>query len=507
MSTRTRKRTLRDRSEEEDELTLPVKTADASPLSAAKKRKLNTHGVRNSPSRTTAGSSSLGVLGKLGSMLGYGKENGIASPGLDEEEEDVEGEDLMEEDINGDIVNVEVPETQDSGKRRRSGRVEKQVNGDTPSAGRTEDELARGEDGIWDVADSDPEENNTSAQAQSTANNTPRTATDSDGIKRNKDGSIQKRRGRPKKNPEADPTPRKSVAKPATSLGNSDYRQKWRMLKEAMALSRAAIRDRMIELGQADDAEEYSKEYTALLDEAEVEVDEAYPEDPGPTPTPRKRGRPKKSQTEAFGHMPKGILTPSRGGVLKSKKSVTFGGREDLDLGFRDLPASTKIQRAIELQQDEDSEGSDEVACAICSGVESEEPNEIIFCDNCDLAVHQDCYRVPIIPEGDWLCRDCSTESAPQMEAEEAEINEAPSNLPEIEGFEQHLRSIQRIVLDKLTGQRRIKLRGHDEEMQKVHQVVEQTVLAGEGNSMLVIGARGTGKSTVSSQFASNGHN
>jgi origin recognition complex subunit 4 len=42
-------------------------------------------------------------------------------------------------------------------------------------------------------------------------------------------------------------------------------------------------------------------------------------------------------------------------------------------------------------------------------------------------------------------------------------------------------------------------LRGHDEELKKVHQVVEQTVLAGEGNSMLVIGARGSGKTTVSS--------
>jgi origin recognition complex subunit 4 len=54
-------------------------------------------------------------------------------------------------------------------------------------------------------------------------------------------------------------------------------------------------------------------------------------------------------------------------------------------------------------------------------------------------------------------------------------------------------------VLNKITGQKRIKLCGHDEEMQKVHQVVEQTVLAGEGNSMLVIGARGCGKTTVSS--------
>lgn len=48
-----------------------------------------------------------------------------------------------------------------------------------------------------------------------------------------------------------------------------------------------------------------------------------------------------------------------------------------------------------------------DLLCSVCGQGHSEEPNQIVFCEMCDLAVHQRCYGIKEIPEGEWLCWPC----------------------------------------------------------------------------------------------------
>lgn len=50
----------------------------------------------------------------------------------------------------------------------------------------------------------------------------------------------------------------------------------------------------------------------------------------------------------------------------------------------------------------------EEAMCAVCSGGLSVAPNLIVFCERCDIAVHQRCYGVDDIPAGLLaLCSFC----------------------------------------------------------------------------------------------------
>jgi ribosomal protein L37AE/L43A len=51
---------------------------------------------------------------------------------------------------------------------------------------------------------------------------------------------------------------------------------------------------------------------------------------------------------------------------------------------------------------DADAVAQDHIVCEICLSGTVYEGNEILFCDKCNVAVHQGCYSVSEIPPGSW---------------------------------------------------------------------------------------------------------
>ncbi|KAF1318081.1 Phd finger protein, partial [Globisporangium splendens] len=50
----------------------------------------------------------------------------------------------------------------------------------------------------------------------------------------------------------------------------------------------------------------------------------------------------------------------------------------------------------------------EDVACSVCFEGDSIEGDAIVICELCNTAVHQTCYRIEYLPEGDWYCHPCS---------------------------------------------------------------------------------------------------
>lgn len=195
---------------------------------------------------------------------------------------------------------------------------------------------------------------------------------------------------------------------------------------------------------------------------------------------------------------PRPVLVPTTG-KSRSQRTKEPPALLDKDLAKDDAENDQEEEEEGDDEEEEEEEEEDDEVCAICSKPDSEPPNVIVFCEVCDRGFHQKCYNVPVVPEGDWICRTCSQEDVlPERPDVMGKKVTASIEIPEIPNFERHLAKMRRVLLDRCSGNRRIKLRGQTEAYEKAYQLVEQTVLAGEGNSMMVIGGRGCGKTTVS---------
>ncbi|XP_028839245.1 protein Jade-1 isoform X2 [Denticeps clupeoides] len=67
-----------------------------------------------------------------------------------------------------------------------------------------------------------------------------------------------------------------------------------------------------------------------------------------------------------------------------------------------------KMQLAIATQEGLGIEYDEDVVCDVCRSPEGEDGNEMVFCDKCNICVHQACYGILKVPQGNWLCRTCA---------------------------------------------------------------------------------------------------
>lgn len=65
-----------------------------------------------------------------------------------------------------------------------------------------------------------------------------------------------------------------------------------------------------------------------------------------------------------------------------------------------------KIQAIMKSEDGLGIEYDENVICDVCRSPDSEEANEMVFCDNCNICVHQACYGITTIPSGKYFIFD-----------------------------------------------------------------------------------------------------
>ncbi|XP_053152777.1 E3 ubiquitin-protein ligase Jade-2 isoform X2 [Hemicordylus capensis] len=76
---------------------------------------------------------------------------------------------------------------------------------------------------------------------------------------------------------------------------------------------------------------------------------------------------------------------------------------EELEtLCYENMNIAIETEEGLGIEYDED------VVCDVCRSPEGEDGNEMVFCDKCNVCVHQACYGILKVPIGNWLCRTCA---------------------------------------------------------------------------------------------------
>jgi hypothetical protein len=84
--------------------------------------------------------------------------------------------------------------------------------------------------------------------------------------------------------------------------------------------------------------------------------------------------------------------------------------RVSMELLFENFEIQTNqnLKTTIDKFQSYSIEYDEGIVCDVCHSPDSEDTNEMVFCDGCNMCVHQACYGIEKIPRGNWLCSPCA---------------------------------------------------------------------------------------------------
>ncbi|RHY29321.1 hypothetical protein DYB32_005228, partial [Aphanomyces invadans] len=142
---------------------------------------------------------------------------------------------------------------------------------------------------------------------------------------------------------------------------------------------------------------------------------------PSGTPTRGVAMAPSIRASPGAGVQPHGATSASTSNVMTFSKRMpshrSLNGMPIEDDAFVSATAATPSphgrQRAIQSLEARRHPGTPlQDDCQVCGDDEATDADPILFCDGCNVAVHQHCYGVAVIPPHDWFCDAEGVESA-----------------------------------------------------------------------------------------------
>lgn len=91
-----------------------------------------------------------------------------------------------------------------------------------------------------------------------------------------------------------------------------------------------------------------------------------------------------------------------------SDSSKGTGSKKNSGVETARLATQSAVTDLNTTEDDEATNGKQMVGgCCVCADDTGYSNNLLVYCDGCDVAVHQGCYGIISVPEGDWFCRRC----------------------------------------------------------------------------------------------------